>query len=1488
MAGRVESLDTPHDTNSMDSIPDSNAVRNVARQKRDLYYSEKSSRALNIDILENPFTSSNPLLDPRSPDFSAQCYARCLMQLYRADPERYPESKLGVAFQNLSAYGYNQENNYQLTAGNLLLWLSERAYGILTGNSGTEVEILKPMDGCINPGEMCVVLGRPGAGCSTFLRTIASQTHGFNIGTESTIDYGGLHAKDIRSKYRGEVTYCAENELHFPTLTVGETLEFAARMRTPRNSVPGLSRHEYAIFMRDVIMAMYGLSHTVNTKVGDDIIHGVSGGERKRVSIAELALSGASLQCWDNSTRGLDSATALEFIRTLRLQGETFNTTSLVAVYQASEEMFSLFDKVIVLYDGYQIYFGPISHARQYFFDMGWEPKPRQSIPDFLTSLSQPAERRARKGWEDLVPLTAAQFNEKWHQSELHKLSLSEIHDFSKNFNRDSLALKKFEEVYQSAKSRWMPDKLPYMISFQEQIAALCQRGWRRILGAPENALTYVMGQVVMSFVIASIFYNMPEATSSFYHRTSIVFFALLFNAMFAEAEIFTVFETRNIVAKHYSYAFYHPTVDAIASLIMDMPQRVVACILSNTALYFLSNLRREPGNYFFFLLIMFWSILVMSHLFRTLAACTNTIPESMVPANIVILCMTLFIGFVVPVTRMHGWCRWINYLNPLAYSYEALMSNEFHDREFTCSKFYPYSPDQGATGKGYVCSAAGSMPGDTTVSGDRYLATQYEYYFAHQWRNLGIIIGFSFFFLATYLLAIYLNPGEQTTGEVLVFPRKILRRIIKNRNSVLEDVKENEGAVAMSDSDYEMHQQDIARCLLDASNDIFYWKDVCYDIKIKGKPRRILSYVDGWVKPGTTTALMGATGAGKTTLLDTLASRVTMGVVHGQILINGLPRGEGFQRTTGYAMQQDLHLDTSTVREALVFSAVLRQPYSTPYKEKIKYVDNVLEVLEMNAYADAVIGTPGTGLNVEQRKRLTIGVELAAKPKLLLFLDEPTSGLDSQTAWSVCQLIKKLSNAGQAILCTIHQPSALLLEQFDRLLFLAAGGKTVYFGNIGSNCHDLITYFESNGSQPCPPDANPAEWILEVVGAAPGSHALRDWPNVWLHSPERQAVRQEIDTMMQKHAENRQLTADGVNHDATQQEFAAPFWLQFVMVLRRVLQQYWRTPSYIWAKAFLNIFSALFNGFVFFKADTSLQGLQNLMFSIFVFTLALTAIVQQYLPVFEEARNLYEARERPSKILSWKFFLLAMLSAELPWQILLGTLSFLCWYYPAGLYREAQYDGQVSERGAITFLYVVLFFIFSTSLAQICIAPLRDAHTATSISTLLFTFTLIFAGVLATPQDFPGFWIFMYRVSPNTYWIGGMMSAGVANAPVRCEDREIVLVYPPQQQSCNDYFKEFFNNGGTGYIREEADGACGYCAASETNVFLESYNIKYSDRWRNFGILWAYVGFNILASLVLYYLARVPKSKSRVVKPTDKESAVKDAALEESNAAEH
>jgi ATP-binding cassette, subfamily G (WHITE), member 2, PDR len=466
------------------------------------------------------------------------------------------------------------------------------------------------------------------------------------------------------------------------------------------------------------------------------------------------------------------------------------------------------------------------------------------------------------------------------------------------------------------------------------------------------------------------------------------------------------------------------------------------------------------------------------------------------------------------------------------------------------------------------------------------------------------------------YLIAAELVSGKKSKGEVLVFPRSKLHAVLKETSGRPAD---SEAPPAdritppekLSARGERKANDEVA--VIERQTSIFHWQDVCYDIKIKGEPRRILDHVDGWVKPGTLTALMvswvcslsswveahqtlgpgqGVSGAGKTTLLDVLATRVTMGVITGEMLVDGRPRDVSFARKTGYCQQQDLHLETSTVREALQFSAILRQPSHIPRNEKVRYVEEIIQLLEMDTYADAVVGVPGVGksgragcelyrygkltcsfgkgLNVEQRKRLTIAVELVAKPELLLFLDEPTSGLDSQTSWSILDLLDKLRNHGQAILCTIHQPSAILFERFDRLLFLAKGGRTIYFGEVGQQSSILASYFERNGSPKFPATANPAEFMLEVIGAAPGTHTDIDWHKVWLESPEREAVRGELARLKAELPQSSQGDGDKQAHGGGYREFSASFAVQLTEVTKRVWQQYWRTPTYIWSKALL------------------------------------------------------------------------------------------------------------------------------------------------------------------------------------------------------------------------------------------------------------------------------------------------------------------------------
>jgi ABC-type multidrug transport system ATPase subunit len=194
---------------------------------------------------------------------------------------------------------------------------------------------------------MCLVLGTPGSGCTTFLKAIANKRQGFyHIGGD--VRYAGIDSKEMAKTYKGELVYNDEgalcawyrgsltptrwtlDDIHIPTLTVGQTLNFALSTKTPgpNGRLPGVSRAEFNDSVKSMLLKMLNISHTENTLVGDSFVRGVSGGERKRVSIAEMMTTRARVQCSDNSSRGLDASTALDFVRSLRIMTDILGQTT--------------------------------------------------------------------------------------------------------------------------------------------------------------------------------------------------------------------------------------------------------------------------------------------------------------------------------------------------------------------------------------------------------------------------------------------------------------------------------------------------------------------------------------------------------------------------------------------------------------------------------------------------------------------------------------------------------------------------------------------------------------------------------------------------------------------------------------------------------------------------------------------------------------------------------------------------------------------------------------------------------------------------------------------------------------------------------------------------------------------------------------------------------------------------------------------------------
>ncbi|BGO92884.1 hypothetical protein NBRC10512_008005 [Rhodotorula toruloides] len=1296
-------------------------------------------------------------------------------------------------------------------------------------------DLLREFDGCLKPGEMCLVLGRPGSGCTTFLKTIANSRLGY-LSVEGDVSYGGIPASEMAKRYRGEVVYNQEDDVHAATLTVAQTLMFALRVKTPGKLLPGQTKKSFNKEVMDLLLRMLGIPHTKNTKVGSAFVRGVSGGERKRVSIAEMMATRASVCSWDNSTRGLDASTALDYAKALRILTDVHQMATFVSLYQAGEGIYDQFDKVLVIDAGRQVYFGPAKEARAYMMSLGYADLPRQTTADYLTGCTDPNERQLAPGRSAAdVPSTSEQLEEAFKKSEIYSRMIAERDEFRSRCESDDRARNEFREAVEKGKRRGVGKKSPYTASFFAQVWALVIRQFQlKAQDKVDLAVSWTTA-IIVALITGAVYFQMPETASGAFTRGGLIFIALLFNSFQAFNELPTQMMGRAIIHKHKTFAFYRPSAAALAATIADAPNNMIQILVFDIIAYFMSGLYRSAGAFFSFYVTVLGGFFALAGFFRLLGTLCQNYDQASRLASVIITFMITYSGYLIPTFAQQRWLFWISYINPLQFAFSAAMANEFKRINLNCDVSYitPHNVNgqltqyPGTLGPNQVCTLPGSSPGNPIVPGGAYISASFDYNVADQWRNWGITI---VFFVGFTLIQAYLAERlDHGAGAPAI---NVFAKENKERKKLNEELEKNKDAYRKGEV-----EQDLSDLI--QTRKPFTWEDLTYTVPVPGGQRQLLDHVFGYVRPGQLTALMGSSGAGKTTLLDVLANRKTIGVIGGERLIAGRTPGKEFQRGTAYVEQLDVHEPTATVREALRFSAYLRQPGHIPKAEKDAYVEQVIQLLELEDKADAMIGFSGFGLDVEARKRVTIGVELASKPQLLLFLDEPTSGLDGQSAYNIVRFLRKLAAAGQAILVTIHQPNAMLFENFDRLLLLKAGGRTVYFGDIGKDSHVLREYLARNGAI-CPDNANPAEYMLEAIGAGSGRQVgNKDWADIWNDSEEFQVVKREIDD----------LKRDGLampedTDPSLKKEYSTPFWTQFQVVISRTFLSFWRSPDYVFTRLFNHISIALVVGLTFLNLSASSASMQYRVFVCFFVTVLPAIIMSSIEPTFILARMTY-VREASSKMYSPVVFALSQLAAETPYSVLCSIVFFLLIYYPPGFNTD-------SNRAGYAFAMILLTEMFSVTMGQAIAALAPSIYAAGAVNPFLLVVFSLFCGVTVPRPNMPGFFrAWLYWLDPLTWLIAGLVTNELHDLRVTCLDSEYRIVQPPAGQTCSAWLQPFVSAAGGYLANPDATSNCQYCQYSVGDQFFEPLGLSFSERGRDLGIFLCYSVFNCFLTVL-------------------------------------
>ncbi|TMW67500.1 hypothetical protein Poli38472_011120 [Pythium oligandrum] len=1029
--------------------------------------------------------------------------------------------------------------------------------------------LLKDISGVFKPGTMTLILGQPGCGKSSLLKVLSGRLPlSKSMNLQGEITFNGVDRVEIAKRLPQFASYVTQRDYHFPTMTVKETLEFAheccgdglhsgsLRNGTHEDSKAALDTVKaFNQHLPEVVLRQLGLEVCQDTVVGDAMLRGVSGGERKRVTIGEMEFGSRLVALMDEISTGLDSAATYDIVKTQRSATKKLGLTVVMALLQPSPEVFGLFDEVMLLNKGEVMYHGPREQVASYFESLGFVCPAGRDVADFLLDLgtSRQHQYQVARVNGGIHPFSASEFADEFVGSSIHGEMLAAVAS-----PVDPVLVEDMEQLVRST-----PE---FHQSFVASVRTLLKREAKLLVRNVAVIQGRVLLVVLVGLVFATLFYQMNPSNAQLVIGS--LFAITGFLTLGQSAQIPTVIDAREVFYKQRRANLYSTTSYVVAWSISQVPVACIEGMVFGALMYWTAGLVSSVKSFLIFELLLCLTNMTYATWFAFVTVASPSLHIAEPVAFFSLICFTLFGGFVIVKDAIPDYVIWLFWSNPMWWSLQSLAINQYTAGAFDVCEF---------DGVDY-CATYGMKMGP-------YLLSVYNMESDEKWLWYGVafLLGAFLCFMGFTIMTLeyfrYEGPGHVTLSEAELLPAT------SEEYDQLETPrgKGNDHIEVEVTKEVQAHERHFTPVTL-AFKDL--WYSVPDPKDPKGEPLNLLKGISGFATPGTITALMGSSGAGKTTLMDVIAGRKTGGKIEGQILLNGhVATDLAICRATGYCEQMDIHSEASTFREALTFSAFLRQGSDVPDSQKYESVEECLDLLDMRSIADQII----RGSSVEQMKRLTIGVELAAQPSVL-FLDEPTSGLDARSAKVIMDGVRKVADTGRTVVCTIHQPSTDVFMLFDSLLLLKRGGQTVYFGDLGAKAVELVKYFESiDGVSPLDEGYNPATWMLEVIGAGVGNTANADTDFVSLfESSEKKAL---LNANLVRPGVC--VPAPGTSALTFTSKRAASNWTQARFLLKRFADLYWRTPEYNMTRLVIFVLLALIFGIAFIGMDyTSYQGI--------------------------------------------------------------------------------------------------------------------------------------------------------------------------------------------------------------------------------------------------------------------------------------------------------
>ncbi|KAL0341974.1 UNVERIFIED_CONTAM: ABC transporter G family member 35 [Sesamum calycinum] len=1195
-----------------------------------------------------------------------------------------------------------------------------------------KLKILNDVSGILKPSRMTLLLGPPSSGKTTLLLALAGRLSP-SLKESGEITYNGHKLNEFDPEKTA--VYVSQSDVHVAEMTVGETLEFSARCQgvgsryellkevTSRAKETGIVPDaDVDLFMKaiamdgggsslitDYVLKILGLKECRDTIVGDQMKRGISGGQKKRVTTGEMIVGPSKTLFMDEISTGLDSSTTFQVVKCLQQIAHLRKATILMSLLQPAPETFNLFDDIVLLSEGQTVYHGPREHVLEFFESCGFKCPERKGIADFLQEVM--SEKDQEQYWAD--------------RNEPYKyIPVSEFTERFKHFHVGVHLQHKLSVPYkkdQSHKAALVYGK--YLVPRRLLLKASFDKEWLLI---KRNSFFYVFKTVqiiIVAMIASTVFLRIKlharnEEDGAVY--VGALVFGMIINTFNGYVEISLTIQRLPVLYKHRDLLFHPPWAFTIPNFLLRIPISLFESAVWMVTTYYTIGFAPEASRFFKQLLWVFLIQQMAAGLFRLIAGICRTMIISKTGGSLTLLLVFLLGGFILPVDQIPVWWRWAYWVSPLSYGYNAVTVNEM-----------------------FASRWMNKLGSDNVTRLGVAVLKQFDVYPEEKWYWIGIaaLFGFTVLFNVLFTIAlVYLNPGVKAYSN----------SNWTNRNECLSlgatGGTARKGGMILPFTPLSM-----------SFDNVSYFVDMPQAMKEKGATEeklQLLCELTGAFRPGVLTALMGVSGAGKTTLMDVLAGRKTRGYIKGEIRISGFPkRQETFARISGYCEQNDIHSPQVTIHESLIYSAFLRLPKEVGKEEKLIFVGEVMHLVELDDLKDAIVGIPGvTGLSTEQRKRLTIAVELVANPSIL-FMDEPTSGLDARAAAIVMRTVRNTVDTGRTVVCTIHQPGIDIFEAFDELLLMKRGGQVMYAGPIGQQSQKVIDYFEAiPGVTKIRELCNPAAWMLEVSSVAAEARLGIDFGEYYKSTP----------LYQQNNALVKELSSPppGAKDLYFPRQYSQSTWGQFKFCLWKQQWTYWRSPDYNLSRFFFTLAAAFMVGSIFWKVGTKRENSSDLMTIIGAMYASVLFVginncgtVQ---PVVAVERTVFY-RERAARMYSALPYAMAQVVAEVPYVFVQTS------YYTLIVYAMVSFEWEAAK--FFWFFFITFFsFLYFTYYGMMTVSMTPNLQVAAICSNAFYYLFNLFSGFFIPGPKIPRWWMWYYWSCPMAWTVYGLIVSQYGN----------------------------------------------------------------------------------------------------------------------------